>query len=549
MYRTFSSFTNNIYPLRQLLPLKFHSSILNRISFRQSSSSSSLLVNNPDYSFIKELGFKETNPGVFDGSWKGSGSVYTSICPNNCLPIANVTQASLSDYKEAVNRAHEAWKLWSMVPAPKRGEILRQIGQELRGKIEILGKLLTLEVGKILPEAIGEIQEYIDMCDYAVGLSRMIGGNVMPSERPGHALIENWNPLGIVGIITAFNFPTAVFGWNHALSMISGNCTVWKGANSTPLITIAITKIIEKVLDRNDLPTSICCLVSGGADIGQTMARDDKINLLSFTGSTKVGREVGSTVQSRFGRHILELGGNNAIIVDKDADLTMVVRSAVFACVGTGGQRCTTTRRLILHEDIHDEVVNKMIRAYGQLPVGDPLDKGVLYGPLHNQNAVNNFEASVKEAEESGGNVAYGGKKIDRPGYFVEPTLITDIEHDSPVVLRETFAPITYICKFSDLNEAITWNNEVEQGLSSSLFTKDVGKVFKWLGPQGSDCGIVNVNIPTSGAEIGGAFGGNKATGWGREAGSDSWKQYMRRSTCTINYSDELPLAQGLKFE
>uniref|UniRef100_A0A8C9MQ44 aldehyde dehydrogenase (NAD(+)) n=1 Tax=Serinus canaria TaxID=9135 RepID=A0A8C9MQ44_SERCA len=376
-------------------------------------------------------------------------------------------------------------KVWADIPAPKRGEIVRQIGDALRQKIKVLGSLVSLEMGKIFVEGVGEVQEYVDVCDYAVGLSRMIGGPILPSERPGHALIEQWNPVGLVGVITAFNFPVAVYGWNSAIAMICGNACLWKGAPTTSLVSVAVTKIIAKVLEDNKLPGAICALVCGGADIGTAMARDERMDLLSFTGSTKVGKQVALTVQERFGRSLLELGGNNAIIVFEDADLNLVIPSALFAAVGTAGQRCTTARRLV----------------------------------------------------------------INRPGNYVEPTIVTGLPHNAPIVHTETFAPILYVLKFKEEEEVFAWNNEVKQGLSSSIFTKDLGRIFRWLGPKGSDCGIVNVNIPTSGAEIGGAFGGEKHTGGGRESGSDSWKLYMRRSTCTINYSKDLPLAQGIKFQ
>ena len=407
-------------------------------------------------------------------------------------------------------------------------------------------------MGKIVPEGIGEVQEYVDICEYAVGLSRMLAGKVIPSERPGHGLLECWNPLGVMGIITAFNFPVAVYGWNNALALVTGNVMIWKGAPTTPLVSVATTKIVTEVLEKNGIPGAVCSLCTGGADIGQKMAADPRMKLVSFTGSTKVGRQVAVTVQERFGKHLLELGGNNAMIIDKDADLEMAIRSATFASVGTAGQRCTTLRRIIVHEDLYEHVVTGLTKAYKSIitRIGDPLEEGTLYGPLHSQAGVAAFLQTVAEAKELGGKMEFGGNKIDREGgNFVEPTIVTGLTHDSPVVHRETFAPIVYILKTKSLEEAIKWNNEVEQGLSSSLFTQNIGNLFKWLGPKGSDCGIVNVNIPTSGAEIGGAFGGEKATGGGRESGSDAWKQYMRRSTCTINYSKELPLAQGIKFE
>ncbi|XP_065512765.1 alpha-aminoadipic semialdehyde dehydrogenase isoform X2 [Caloenas nicobarica] len=446
---------------------------------------SSLLVSQPRYAWLRELGLQEENPGVYNGRWGGGGQVVTTFCPANNQPIASVRQANLEDYEETVKKAKEAWKVWADIPAPKRGEIVRQIGDALRQKIKVLGSLVSLEMGKIFVEGVGEVQEYVDVCDYALGLSRMIGGPVLPSERPGHALIEQWNPLGLVGIITAFNFPVAVYGWNSAIAMICGNACIWKGAPTTSLISVAVTKIISKVLEDNKVPGAICSLVCGGADIGTAMARDERMDLLSFTGSTKVGKQVALMVQERFGRSLLELGGNNAIIVFEDADLNLVIPSALFAAVGTAGQRCTTVRRLV----------------------------------------------------------------INRPGNYVEPTIVTGLPHDAPIVHTETFAPILYVLKFKEEEEVFAWNNEVKQGLSSSIFTKDLGRIFRWLGPKGSDCGIVNVNIPTSGAEIGGAFGGEKHTGGGRESGSDSWKLYMRRSTCTINYSKDLPLAQGIKFQ
>jgi len=512
------------------------------------SSMSGLLVEDPKYAWLKELGIAADNQGVFHGTWAGSGEVTTSYSPINNQPIARVTQGNLADYETAVKNANAAWDTWADVPAPLRGEIVRQLGDALRKKLNPLGKLLSLEMGKILPEGIGEVQEYIDVCDYAVGLSRMFAGKVLPSERPGHMLLENWNPLGTVGIITAFNFPVAVYGWNNALALTCGNTCLWKGAPSTPLVSIAITKVLEEVLAANNLPGSICSLVCGGTEIGQAMAKDERLPLISFTGSTAVGNKVSLDVQARFGKFLLELGGNNAIIVNDDADLDMVVMSALFACVGTAGQRCTTTRRLILHEKVYDEVLQRLKKAYSQIKVGDPLEPGTLYGPMHSQQGIDGYFAVLEEIKAAGGVIEYGGKRIDDPGNYVEPTIVTGLPHDSPIVHKETFAPIVYVLKCKNMEEGIAWNNEVKQGLSSSLFTKDIGNLFKWIGPKGSDCGL-NVNIPTSGAEIGGAFGGEKHTGGGRESGSDSWKQYMRRSTCTINYSKELPLAQGIKFE
>uniref|UniRef100_A0A3B3X6D6 Alpha-aminoadipic semialdehyde dehydrogenase n=1 Tax=Poecilia mexicana TaxID=48701 RepID=A0A3B3X6D6_9TELE len=536
------------------LTLARHSRLLLRNKFasvrcHQSAAMSSLLINQPQYSWLKELGLSEDNLGVYNGSWGGSGEVVTSYCPANNEPIARVTQATMAEYEATVQKAREAWKVWADIPAPKRGEIVRQIGDALRKKITTLGSLVSLEMGKIFVEGVGEVQEYVDVCDYAVGLSRMIGGPILPSERPGHALLEQWNPVGLVGIITAFNFPVAVYGWNNAIAMTCGNVCLWKGAPTTPLTSVAVTKIVAEVLEQNNLPGAICSLTCGGADIGTAMAKDERVDLLSFTGSTHVGKLVAMMVQERFGRKLLELGGNNAIIVFEDADLNLVVPSAVFASVGTAGQRCTTTRRLMLHESIHDTVVERISKAYKQVRIGDPWDPKTLYGPLHTKQAVEQYLAAIEQAKQQGGTVVCGGKVMDRPGNYVEPTIITGLPHDSPIVHTETFVPILYVLKFKTEEEAFAWNNEVKQGLSSSIFTKDMGRVFRWMGPKGSDCGIVNVNIPTSGAEIGGAFGGEKHTGGGRESGSDSWKQYMRRSTCTINYSKDLPLAQGIKFD
>lgn len=514
--------------------------------------SSNFLVNQEKYSFLKDLGLEEVNHGVYDGEWKGSGEVVTSYCPANGQPIANVVTGTPEDYQSCITNAQEAWNVWADVPAPHRGEIVRQIGEELRSNLGPLGRLVSLEMGKIVPEGVGEVQEYVDICDYAVGLSRMFSGKVIPSERPGHALLENWNPLGVIGVITAFNFPVAVYGWNSALAMMCGNTMIWKGAPTTPLTSVAITKCVSQVLERNSLPGAVSTLCQGGTEIGQLISEDSRVKLVSFTGSTQVGKSVALTVQARWGKHLLELGGNNALIVNEDADLDMVVRAALFACVGTAGQRCTTLRRLILHESVHDEVLEKLVKAYSSIMtrVGDPMDEGTLYGPLHSKQGVQGYLTTLQDAKDFGGKVEYGGRVMEeREGNYVEPTIITGLPHDSPVVHRETFAPIVYLLKCSSLDHGISINNEVEQGLSSSVFTKDLGNVFQWLGPKGSDCGIVNVNIPTSGAEIGGAFGGEKSTGGGRESGSDSWKQYMRRSTCTINYTKELPLAQGIKFE
>ncbi|NXC18048.1 AL7A1 dehydrogenase, partial [Corythaeola cristata] len=469
---------------------------------------STLLVSQPRYAWLRELGLREENPGVYNGRWGGGGQVVTTYCPANNEPIASVRQASLEDYEETVKKAKEAWKIWADIPAPKRGEIVRQIGDALRQKIKLLGSLVSLEMGKIFVESVGEVQECVDICDYAVGLSRMIGGPILPSERPGHALIEQWNPVGLVGIITAFNFPVAVYGWNSAIAMICGNACLWKGAPTTSLISVAVTNWF--MWEVQAAFAAVCSSVQHGdmSPICRTaMARDERMDLLSFTGSTKVGKQVALMVQERFGRSLLELGGNNAIVVFEDADLNLVIPSALFAAVGTAGQRCTTARRLFLHKSIHDEVVAKLAKAYAQVRIGDPWDSDTLYGPLHTKEAVKMFLDAVEQAKQQGGSVVYGGKVINRPGNYVEPTIVTGLPHNAPIVHTETFAPILYVLKFEGEEEVFAWNNEVKQGLSSSIFTKDLGRIFRWLGPKGSDCGIVNVNIPTSGAEIGGAFG------------------------------------------
>jgi len=500
------------------------------------------------YPFLKELGLEPVNLGVYNGSWSGSGEVITTVNPANNEPIASVKQGNLQDYEETIAKMNQAQAQWKSTPAPVRGEIVRQIGDELRKYKAPLANLVSLEMGKIYAEGLGEVQEFIDICDYATGLSRMINGKVIPSERPNHFMIENWNPLGNVGVISAFNFPVAVYGWNVSLSMIAGNTTVWKGAPTTSLTSVAVTKILANVLERNGVSGAVCSTVCGGADVGQRMAEDKNINLLSFTGSTPVGRKVGVTVQQRFGKSILELGGNNAVIVHNDANLELALRGILFAAVGTAGQRCTTARRLFIHKDVLPTLLPKLIRAYKQVKIGDPLEEGTLVGPVHTKSAVDLYAQTVKNAVAQGGEVLVGGNVLSHlPGNFVEPTLIR-INHDAAVVQHEAFVPISYVIEYENLDDAIAWNNEVGQGLSSALFTNQCSNIFEWLSARGSDCGIANVNIATSGAEIGGAFGGEKETGGGRESGSDSWKQYMRRSTCTINYGSTLPLAQGIKF-
>jgi len=484
----------------------------------------------------------------YGDKWEANGPEVVSVNPATGKPIAVVREGNLQDYNKAVEASQQAFQSWAKLTSPARGEIVRQIGDALRANKTNLGKLVSLEMGKILTEGAGEVQEYIDICDYAVGLSRSMAGLVIPSERPNHILLENWNPLGVVGIITAFNFPAAVFGWNNAISLIGGNVNLWKGAPTTPLTSIAVTKIVAKVLQHNNISPAVSSLVCGGAEIGEAISGDERVKLVSFTGSTAVGRAVAVKVQHRFGKVLLELGGNNAITIMDDANVDMAVRAVLFAAVGTAGQRCTTTRRLLVHEKVYEDVVARLKKAYSHVKIGDPLEEAVLCGPLHTQHAVTAFKQAVAQAIHEGGEVVSGGSVIARPGNFVQPTIILS-KHNAPIVHREVFAPILLIIKIKSFEEAVAVNNEVGQGLSSSIFTQSPELTFRWLGAFGSDCGIVNVNIPTNGAEIGGAFGGEKETGGGRESGSDSWKQYMRRSTCTINFGKTLPLAQGIKFD
>ncbi|XP_016983506.2 putative aldehyde dehydrogenase family 7 member A1 homolog [Drosophila rhopaloa] len=514
-----------------------------------SSASSSFLIDQPEYSFLKELGLERENPGVYSGQWQGRGPSITSYDPGTGQPIATVRQGNVQELEQTIGLAVEAYKQWRQVPAPVRGEIVRQIGDELRKYKEPLGKLVSLEVGKIYSEGQGEVQEFIDICDYAVGLSRIYSGQLINSERADHSILEAWRPLGVVGVISAYNFPNAVFGWNAAIALTTGNSVLWKGAPSTPLVSVATTKIVADVLRRNNLPP-VVSLCQGGTDVGQTLVADKRVNLVSFTGSCQTGRDVGVEVQRRFGKVILELGGNNALIIDESANVKMALDAALFGCIGTSGQRCTTTRRIIVHEKLHDQFVKALVGKYKQLipKIGHQLDAQTLVGPVHTQQNVENYKTAIEEAKSLGGTVAFGGKVIQRDGFYVEPTVITGLAHDASVVHRETFAPIVYILKAKNVDQAIEWNNEVEQGLSSAIFTENIGQAFKWIGAKGSDCGIVNINTTTNGAEIGGAFGGEKATGGGRESGSDSWKQYCKRATITVNHSGELACAQGVVF-
>lgn len=498
------------------------------------------------------LSAKAANAGAFWGEWGGAGEILEKRSPIDGSLIGRVKQATPGDYDRAVAAAQKAFLSWRDLPAPKRGEIVRQYGNALRELKPELGRLVSLEAGKILAEGEGEVQEMIDICDYAVGLSRQLFGLTIASERPGHHMRETWHPLGVVGIISAFNFPVAVWCWNSALAAACGDATLWKPSEKTPLTAIACIKIAEKVCRANGIDPAIFSLVIGdGPTIGELMTNDRRVPLVSATGSTRMGKRVGEVVAKRFGRTILELGGNNAIIVAPSADLKLAKRAILFGAVGTAGQRCTTTRRIIVHESIKDEFVASLVSAYESLPVGSPLKSGTLVGPLIDALAVQGMMTSIAEAKKAGGKLLCGGVRLtgkDFPGgNYVTPCII-EAKNDWPVVQHETFAPILYVMSYRTLAEAIELQNGVPQGLSSAIFTTDLREAEEFLSARGSDCGIANVNIGTSGAEIGGAFGGEKETGGGRESGSDSWKAYMRRQTVTVNYSNALPLAQGIKF-
>lgn len=505
--------------------------------------------------FLDKLGIKDRNLGTSTGQqFLGSDEQETipSHTPIDGSHIADTTLTTREEYDKVVATAQEAFKEWRMVPAPKRGEIVRQIGLELREHKDELGRLVTYEMGKIYEEGLGEVQEMIDICDFAVGQSRMLYGKTMQSERPKHRMYEQWHPLGITGIISAFNFPVAVYSWNAMIAAICGNVMIWKGSEKTPLCGIAVQKIIGKVLKRNDMPEGIFNLITGGREVGEWMTKDERIPLISATGSIRMGKQVAQAVGARLGKTILELGGNNAIVVSKDADLEMAARATVFGAVGTCGQRCTSTRRLIIHEEVFDELKNRLIEIYEDVNIGNPLDEDTLVGPLIDKQATESMQKALKEVQEAGGEIVYGGEKLEMDelgdGQYVRPAIaIAENEYD--IVQEETFAPILYLIKYSNLDEAIAKHNGVKQGLSSAMFTLNVREAETFLSARGSDCGIANINVGTSGAEIGGAFGGEKETGGGRESGSDAWKAYMRRQTNTINWSDEMPLAQGIEFD
>ena len=503
---------------------------------------------------LKNLGIKAENKGTSTGGkWFATGKVIESYSPVDGNLIAKVTASSKKDYEKVIAEAEKAFKEFRLMPAPKRGEIVRQFGDKLRKHKEDLGKLVSYEMGKSLQEGLGEVQEMIDICDFAVGLSRQLNGFTMHSERPGHRMYEQYHPLGIVGIISAFNFPVAVWSWNTALAWICGDVCIWKPSEKTPLCGIACQNIISEVLKENNLPQGISGLVIGDAEIGDLMAKDNRIPLISATGSTRMGKIVAQNVAARLGKSLLELGGNNAIIVTPDADIKMTVIGAAFGAVGTAGQRCTSTRRLIIHESMYEKVKDALVAAYGQLKIGNPLDESNHVGPLIDTDAVKMYENALKKVEEEGGKLLVKGGVLKGKGYesgcYVKPA-IAEAENHFEIVQHETFAPILYLLKYSgDVENAIEIQNGVVQGLSSAIMTNNLREAEKFLSHAGSDCGIANVNIGTSGAEIGGAFGGEKETGGGRESGSDAWKVYMRRQTNTINYTTNLPLAQGIKFD
>jgi len=501
---------------------------------------------------LKKCGISDSNLGgcVGGSDWSTTkdAGINTSINPSNEEVIASVFEANKGDYEKIVKEAQSAFAEWRKVPAPVRGNLVREMGNALREKKDALGDLVSLEMGKIKEEGAGEVQEMIDIADFAVGQSRMLYGKTMHSERPNHRMYEQWHPLGPIGVITAFNFPVAVWAWNAFIAAIAGDVVIWKPSSSTPLTAVAVQHICNDVLKRNGYRGIFNLIIGKGSTIGERMLNDKRLPLISFTGSTAMGRRVAEVVAQRFGKTILELGGNNAIIVDDTADLELAIPAIAFGAVGTAGQRCTSTRRVIAQASIADTLINRLINAYKQVHIGDPLQKGTLMGPLLNQGAVDVYMEAINAITAAGGEIVYGGKPIAGTGFYVEPT-IARVKNDWDIVQNETFAPILYIIEFEELGEALELHNAVPQGLSSSMFTTKLQHAEMFLSAAGSDCGIANINIGTSGAEIGGAFGGEKETGGGRESGSDSWKQYMRRQTNTINWSDDLPLAQGITFD
>ncbi len=503
---------------------------------------------------LKQLGITAKNTGTSTGAeWiESKGKLITSYSPVDGKKIADIVCADAESYEQAITAAQKAFLDWRLWPSPKRGEMVRQVAEALRENKEALGKLVSYEMGKSLQEGYGEVQEMIDICDFAVGLSRQLHGLTMHSERPGHRMYEQWHPLGIVGIISAFNFPVAVWSWNAMLAWVCGDVCIWKPSEKTPLCGIACQNIIAEVFRKNNVPEGVCNLVIGERELGEKIANDNRIPLVSATGSTRMGKAVGAAVGARLGRSLLELGGNNAIIISKDADLDMSLIGCVFGAVGTAGQRCTTTRRLIIHEEVYDRFKEKLVNAYKQLRIGDPLDEKNHVGPLIDKGAVEMYLQAIEKCKQEGGNFVVEGGALAGDGYesgcYVKPC-IAEAQPHFQIVQHETFAPILYLLKYKTLEEAIAIQNGVPQGLSSSIMTLNLREAEQFLSVAGSDCGIANVNIGTSGAEIGGAFGGEKETGGGRESGSDAWRIYMRRQTNTINYSTSLPLAQGIKFD
>jgi aldehyde dehydrogenase (NAD+) len=504
--------------------------------------------------FLQQLNIQPNNKGVSTGTqWvETNGPVLESYSPVDGKLIGTVTSAHETAYQQTIQTAKEAFTAWRMWPAPKRGEIVRQIGEALRAKKEPLGQLVSYEMGKSLQEGYGEVQEMIDICDFAVGLSRQLYGLTMHSERAMHRMYEQWHPLGVVGIISAFNFPVAVWSWNAALAWVCGNVCVWKPSEKTPLCAIAVQHIVAEVFAKNNVPEGVNCLVQGARNVGEWISKDTSVPLVSATGSTRMGKELNAVVAARLGKTILELGGNNAIIISKEADLDMALVGCVFGAVGTAGQRCTTTRRLIIHESVYDSFKNKLVNAYQQIRIGNPLDSANHVGPLIDKDAVKMYLQAIEQGKQQGANFIVEGSVLEGNGYesgcYVKPC-IAEASNDMAIVQHETFAPILYLMKYSTIDEAIALQNGVPQGLSSSIMTLNMREAEQFLSHQGSDCGIANVNIGTSGAEIGGAFGGEKETGGGRESGSDAWKAYMRRQTNTINWGTNLPLAQGIKFD
>lgn len=501
---------------------------------------------------LKKLKIHAVNAGAFSGrGWQSDihHNTLVSFNPTDGNKLAEIATCTIKDYEEVVTRAQQAALEWRKIPAPSRGEVIRQIGVALREHKDVLGSLVSLEMGKSKQEGDGEVQEMIDIADFAVGQSRMLYGNTMHSERPQHRMYEQWHPYGVVGVISAFNFPVAVWSWNAFLAAVCGNVVLWKPSAKTPLCAIAVQHICNEILMRNGCPEIFSLIIPENHDVVDAMVNDKRIPLISFTGSTAVGKQVAANVASRLGKTILELGGNNAIILDESADLHLAIPAIVFGAVGTAGQRCTSTRRLFVHQTKYEYVLERLRFAYEQITIGDPLDRLNLMGPLIDKQAVEQFNKAIIRIKEAGGRILFGGETVQRPGFFVQPTLVCDVKNNWDIVQEETFAPILYVMPYEILDEAIALQNSVPQGLSSALFTNNLQNAEHFLSAWGSDCGIANINIGTSGAEIGGAFGGEKETGGGREAGSDSWKAYMRRQTNTINWGKELPLAQGIRFD